>query len=166
MNDYLGMQLRADTVQGGYSSSRRIRGSLWVLLAIGGLVLLIACANLANLLLARASTREREMAVRQALGGSRSRLIRQLLAEHLLLAVIGAGVGVVVAQILSQFLVRSLSTTGELVFLQLGLDWRVLGFTAALAVLTCLLFGLMPALRSARVEPGAAMKAGRGLTAA
>ncbi len=164
---YRDMKLAAVAASGGYSVLRtNYESSLWLLLAIAGLVLLIACANLANLLLARASAREREMAVRQALGASRLRLIRQLLAESLLLAFIGAGLGAALAQGLSRLLVSYLNTGGNQVFLSLGMDWRWLGFAAGLAVLTCVLFGLMPALRAARVEPGSVMKAtGRGLTA-
>jgi predicted permease len=141
--------------------------SLWLLLAIAGLVLLIACANLANLLLARASTREREIAVRQALGASRGRLVRQLLVESLLLGTLGAVAGTALAQTLSRLLVAFLSTNNDPVFLELTPDWRVLGFAAGLAVLTCVLFGLAPAIRATRLEAGALVKAaGRGITAA
>jgi len=130
------------------------------------LVLLIACANLANLMLARAGVREREIAVRLAIGASRGRLIRQLLAESLVLASCGAALGAVFGQALSRFLVSFLTTGRDRLFLDLSTDWRVLSFTAALAVLTCILFGLTPALRATRSGPGAAMKAGaRGLTA-
>ena len=167
VQNYLGMKLEAVPVGGGYSVLREnYERPLWLLLAIAGLVLLIACANLANLLLARASAREREMAVRQAVGASRGRLIRQLLVESLLLAVVGTALGAFLAQALSRFLVSFLSTSGNSVFLDLTPDWRVLGFAAGIAALTCLLFGLTPALRATRIEPGAAMKAsGRGLTA-
>ncbi len=167
VNNYLGFKLEAVPAGGGYSAVReQYERSLWLLLAIAGLVLLIACANLANLLLARASVREREMAVRQALGAWRGRLIRQLLAESLLLAAVGAGLGALLAQGLSRFLVSFLSTGGDTIFLDLVVDWRVLGFTAGMAVLTCILFGLAPAIRATRIEPAAAMKAGgRGMTA-
>ena len=167
VQNYLNSKLEAAPASAGYSVLRtNYESSLWLLLAIAGLVLLIACTNLANLLLARASAREREMAVRQALGASRARLVRQLLAESLLLAFIGAALGASLAQGLSRFLVAYLSTGGNTVFLNLGVDWRVLGFATGLAMLTCVLFGLMPAIRAARIEPGAAMKAaGRGLTA-
>jgi len=140
--------------------------SLWLLFAIAGLVLLIACANLANLLLARASVREREIAVRQALGASRGRLVRQLLVESLLLAAVGAVLGAIIAQGLSRVLVSSLSADGDKVFLELSPDWRILGFAVMLAAVTCILFGLAPAVRATRIELGAVMKAGgRGLTA-
>jgi len=135
------------------------------LLGIAALVLVIACANLANLMLARASARERELAVRLAIGASRPRLIRQMLAESLLLAAIGAACGALLAQFLSSYLVRFLTTTDNPLYVDLGTDWRIFGFTAALAVLTCLLFGLMPAIRATRANPGTLMKAsGRGVT--
>jgi len=138
---------------------------LWLLLALAGLVLLIASANLANLMLARASAREKEMAMRMAVGAGRGRLIRQLLAESLLLAGIGAGLGALLAPNLSRALVASLSTQHDPLFVELRTDWRVLGFTTALAGLTCLLFGLAPALRATRVAPGLALKdGGRGST--
>ncbi len=139
--------------------------SLSLLLAITALVLLIACANLGNLMLARASTREREMAVRLALGASRWRLIRQLLSEGLLLAAGGAVFGVVLAEIFSRSLMRFLSAEGDAVRLDLSLDWRVLLFTGFIAILTCLVFGLVPAFRSSRAAPGAVLKSGsRGTT--
>jgi len=162
---YLDMKLAAVSATGGYSVLRNdYESSLWILLAIAGLVLIIACANLANLLLARASAREREMAVRQALGASRARLLRQLLAESLLLAFTGAALGAGIAQSLSRFLVSFLTTGSNIVFLNMPMDWRVLGFAALLGVLTCVLFGLMPAIRTTRIEPATVMKAsGRGL---
>jgi ABC-type antimicrobial peptide transport system permease subunit len=143
----------------GYSLLRQnYERPLWLLLAIAGLVLLITCANLANLLLARASTREREIAVRLAVGASRFRIIRQLLVETVLLAAIGTTIGAVLAQVLSQFLVKSIGTRSNIVFLDVTPDFRVLGFAAAVAALTCIFFGLTPALRATQISPGAAMK--------
>ena len=167
VNKYLQSQLVAVDGSAGYSTLREnYERPLWLLLAIAGLVLLIACANLANLLLARASTREKEIAVRQAVGASRTRIIRQLLVETFLLTVLGTALAVVLAQGLSRFLVSLIGTGFNSVFLDLTPDWRVLGFTAGVAALTCLLFGLTPALRATRIELSAVMKTtGRGLTA-
>lgn len=135
--------------------------ALWLLLSITALVLLIACVNLANLMLVRASTREREMAVRLALGASRWRLIRELLSEGLLLAAGGASLGIVLAEIFSRSLVRFLSTENDSIRLDLSMDWRVLLFTGLIAILTCVIFGLVPAFRSSGADPGSALKSGR-----
>ncbi len=164
--DYLNYKLIAKSAGSGVSDLRAdYQDPLMILLGIAGLVLVIACANLANLMLARASARERELAVRLAIGASRLRLIRQMLAESLLLASIGAVCGALLAQFLSRYLVQFLSTTDTPLYVDLGTDWRVFGFTAALALLTCFLFGLMPAIRATGTNPGAVMKAaGRGLT--
>lgn len=158
---YTEYKLGAESAANGTSGLRRqYEQPLWLLLGIAGLVLLIACANLANLMLARASARERELAVRLALGARRQRLIRQLLFESLLMAIIGAVLGALMAQAVSRGLIAFLSTQDRPVVVNLGLDWRLLGFTAALAVLTCLLFGLTPALRATSTPPAAAMNAG------
>ncbi len=158
---YKRFRLAAFPASAGVSLLRQqYDSSLWLLLAITGLVLLIACANLANLLLARASTRDREIAVRLALGASRNRLLGQLFAEGALLAGIGAVLGIGLAQVLSRLLVWALSTEGNAVSLPLSTDWRVLLFTAAVATLTCIVFGVMPAQRALGAEPVNAMKAG------
>ena len=164
---FLQYKLGAFAADSGLSDLRQdYEKPLWLLLGLAGLVLLIASANLANLMLARASTREREIGVRLALGAGRGRLIRQLLAESLLLALIGAGLGALLARSLGQVLVASLSTPHDPLFIDLGMDWRMLGFTVGLAVLTCILFGLAPALRSANVAPGIVLKeCTRGTTA-
>ncbi|MBI4907384.1 MAG: ABC transporter permease [Acidobacteria bacterium] len=144
---------------------RQFETPLWLLLATTGLVILIACANLANLLLARASVREREIAVRLAIGASRARLIRQLLSESLLLAVGGAALGFALALVFSQALVSFLTTSDNPIFVGIGMDWRVLGFTTLLAGATCILFGLIPAIRATHIPPAAAVRAGgRGST--
>jgi predicted permease len=118
-------------------------------------------------MLARASARQREMALRLALGASRSRLIRQLLTESLLLAALGAAAGAGLAQILSRAMVTFLSTQQDHIFLELPLDWRVLGFVTGLAGFACILFGLTPAIKASRTEPNVVLKAsGRGLSAA
>ncbi len=127
--------------------------SLQLLLAITGLVLLIACANLANLMLARASARQREMAIRMALGASRRRLLRQLLIESGLLAVSGAALGVALAQPLSRLLVASLNTSQDSIHLSIATDWRVLLFAASVAALTCIVFGTLPRCAAPSADP-------------
>src|ERR1700722_8544445 len=164
---YLALKLTANPAGSGVSDLREdYQDPLLILLGIAALVLVIACANLANLMLARASARERELAVRLAIGASRPRLIRQMLAESLLLPPIGAACGALLAQFLSSYLVRFISTTDDPLFVDLGTDWRIFGFAAGLAIVACLLFGLMPAVRATRANPGALMKgSGRGSTA-
>ncbi|HEX4228249.1 MAG TPA: ABC transporter permease [Bryobacteraceae bacterium] len=164
---YAKYRLTALSAGSGVSSLRNnYEQPLLLLLGIAGLVLLIACANLANLTLARASVREREMAVRLAIGAGRNRLMRQLLSESLLLTVCGTALGILIANAICRYMVKFLTTQRNPIYLALSPDWRLLGFTAAVAVLTCVLFGLTPAIRATRTAPAGAMKAaGRGLTA-
>ena len=132
-----------------------------ILMAVVGLVLLIACGNIASLMFARAVSRSKEIAVRKALGASRLRLIRQLLTECLLLSSAGGLLGFFFARWGTALLVRYLSTAGNNVFLDLSLDGRILAFTAAIAVFTGILFGVLPAFRSTRVSLTSAMKGGQ-----
>jgi putative ABC transport system permease protein len=139
------------------------RRPVFALMAIVALTLLIACGNIANLLLARATARRHELSVRTALGASGWRLARQLFAESLVLASVGAALGIAFAWWGSRLIVAQLSTTTNRVFLDVGIDWRVLAFTGAIAVATAVLFGIVPALRASRVAPIDAMKEqGRG----
>ncbi len=163
---YLKNKFKIVSASAGVSALRRdYEDPLWILMALTGCVLLMACANLANLLLARASAREREMAIRKAVGASRRRLIMQLLSESLLLAVGGTAIGLCIAQALSRALVSFLNTTDSRIVLPLDIDWHAFGFLAGLAVLTCILFGLAPAIRASGGEPAAAMHGGRNSTA-
>lgn len=141
---------------------RQFSLSLRILMAVVGVVLLIACANIANLLLARAATRQKEFAVRLAIGAGRIRLVRQLLTESVLLAGIGGILGIMLAWWGSRLLLFMASDGSEPVPLDLTLNARILGFTLLASLLSALIFGTAPALRAARIEPTAALKGGRG----
>ena len=164
---YLAYEFEAGPAANGFSQMRRHSSDpLFLLLGLSGLVLLIACANLANLMLARSSSRGRETAVRLALGASRRRRVRQMLSESALLAFAGTLCGGFLAAELSRALIAFISTPDNPIFLEMPTDWRVLGFAAALAVLTTLLFGLAPAFRAGSAPPGSVLKTGgRGMTA-
>ncbi|QNI36954.1 ABC transporter permease [Edaphobacter albus] len=134
---------------------------LKILMAITALVLLIACANIANLLLARSTVRVREFAVRQALGAQRGRLVRQLLTESLLLATIGGMLGVAFAAFANRLLLRMISSGPDVIPLDVSINMRLLLFCMAITVLTALIFGCIPALRGTRIAITETLKDGR-----
>jgi putative ABC transport system permease protein len=159
---------RAKLITFQTSLTQNVRRMLWLLFAAAGFVLLIACANVANLLLARASVRQRELAIRAAMGAGRLRIARQLLVESAMLAVLGGVCGLLLAhwgiQFLAGGLPEYLAAANSHVAL-LKLDVRALGFTVALAFLTTILFGLFPAFQSSKVNLNECLKeGGRGET--
>jgi predicted permease len=139
---------------------------LMILMIIVGLVLLIACANIANLLLARSTARARELALRQALGARRSRIIRQLLTESLLLALAGGALGIAFAAAANRVLLGMISRGSDSIPLDVSLNLRLLAFTFAVTVCTALLFGTLPALRATRLQLVESLKSGRGASTA
>lgn len=162
---YGSMWLKTESASKGMSHLRTsYQNTLWLLLASAALVLLIACGNLANLLLSRAAVRSQEIRVRLALGASRWRLIRQLMTESLMLAAVGAAMGVFIAKAVNAALLSFLVTADEPVALDTRVDWRVLAFTLSVSLVACVLFGLMPAWRAARSDDAAAPTGTRATT--
>jgi predicted permease len=138
---------------------------LWILMSTVGMVLLIACANIANLLLARGAMRQREIAVRMALGAGPARLIRQFLTESLIIAAMGGGLGVLFASWSSHLLLAMASTGSDTIQLSISPDVKVVGFTFVVSVFTVVLFGIVPAVQAARVAPNVTLAGGRSANA-
>lgn len=164
--DYVAFRFKAFSASTGVSSLRRAyERPLWILLGATGIVLLVVCANLANLMLARATSREREIAVRLAIGASRRRIVRQMVSESVLLAALGGILGLALGRWLSGTLVALLTTDSNPIFVDLAFDSRVFAFTTAVAVLACLIFGVVPAARATAVAPASTFNvSSRGTT--
>jgi len=158
------LQLKVESGASGEASLLRKRFSqpLYIVLAISGLVLLVACVNLANLMLARAASRSHEMAVRAALGAGRARIVRQMLTESVMLSVAGTLAGWVFARwashAISDFILGEIYSVPAA--LNLAPDWRILGFAAGMAILMGVLFGLAPAWRATQEDPNVALQHG------
>ena len=146
----------------GFSMIRqRFSEPLKVLMVVVGLVMLIACANIANLMLARASARQREIAIRLSLGSGRWRLVRQLLTESVLLSLVGGALGLLVAIWARNGIILLGTRPGTTPAISAVWNWRVLGFTAGISILNALLFGIAPAVRAAQIDFVEALKSGR-----
>jgi predicted permease len=163
---YLAQKFELWPARAGWSNLRdQFRGPLGILMAVVAVVLLIACANVASLLLARNAARQREFSIRNALGAGRLRLMRQLLTESLLLAALGGGLGLLFAQGGTRLLQNVMALASDPISLSLAPDIRVLLFTTGAALSTGLLFGLAPALRGSRLDLAAALKGNAGSVA-
>ena len=158
--EFMKGRLHVERAAVGYSDLRNaFSTALLVLMCMVGLVLLIACANVANLLIARGFMRQKEIAVRISLGASRGRLVGQLLVESLVLALMGGVLGVFLAIVLTRGLLALVpSSPGSPILISATPDVRVLGFTLALTALTGVIFGLVPALRASRPDPWTTLK--------
>jgi predicted permease len=158
---YLDSALLVDTAAGGPSSLRReFARPLWILAVVAGLVLLIACSNLANLFTARATAREREMALRASIGAGRGRLVQQVMVEGAILAAAACALGLACGTVMAQAIVRMLGPSSDPVYLDVHLGWRMAVFAAAAGSAAMLLFALVPALRVSATNPNEALKSG------
>jgi predicted permease len=142
----------------GLNHTASDRTQIYVLFSLVGLVLMLACANIANLLLARSAARQREVSVRMALGASRGRVLRQVFTESLLLSVIGGAAGLVLGYLGRNIIPRLTSTPWDEQIMQVRFDWKIFAFTAGISILTGLIFGFAPALQSTRISVSSALK--------
>ena len=150
--------LLQDGSRGENEASWMFSKPAYVLMALAGFVLLLACANLANLLLARASSRQREMSVRLALGAGRSRILRQMFTESLLLSLMGGIAGLALGYLGRNAIPRLLSSAWETSTTDIQFDWKIFGFTAAISLATGVLFGLAPAWHASRTQVSSGLK--------
>jgi predicted permease len=161
MDQYVSARLTLQPAAAGVSTMQKMyRQSLLILAALVGLVLLIACANVANLMTARAVSRAREMALRVSIGAGRARLVQMVLVESALLAVLASAMGALFAWWAAPFVVSMINPPDNPIRLNLPADWRVLAFTAGLTLIVAMLFGLLPALRASAVKPSSTLKGG------
>jgi predicted permease len=152
-------RMHVEAAAGGFSSMRNdFSTALLVLMCMVGLVLLIACANVANLLIARGFMRQKEIAIRLSLGASRGQLVRQMMVESVVLSMIGGAAGVALAIALTQALLAFVPSDGRPILIHATPDSRILAFTLALTFLTGIVFGLLPALRASRPDPWTTLK--------
>jgi hypothetical protein len=147
------------TVGRGFSRLRDQYGTaLFAMMALAALLLLMACTNMASMLLSRAAARQRELALRISLGATRLRLVRQMLVESLMLSTTGALAGILLASWATEALVKILSSGRQRIEIQVPLDWHVLAFAAGTAIVTGVVFGLAPAFYSSQVAPASPLK--------
>lgn len=159
-SQFLKSEIRVHAASNGVSNFRKdFSEPLWIIFGVAAGILLIACANVATLLLARATARATEMAMRISLGAARIRLVRQMLTESLLLSLVAGALGWLLARILAPFLVGSLSETGDPVQFVFATDTRALLFCIAVSTLSAMLFGLIPAWQAAGVQPMHSLRA-------
>jgi predicted permease len=159
-DDTMPVFLLEDGSRGINQTGREFAKPLYLLLALVGFVLLLACANIANLMLARASARQREMGVRLALGAGRSRILRQVLTESLMISALGGLAGLILGYLGRSSIPKLFASAWEQTDLNLPFHWRVFAFTATVTILTAILFGIAPAYASTRAEIGTALKEG------
>jgi predicted permease len=165
--NFMDQRLKLRPASNGASGMRgQFSESMFVIFAAVGVTLLIACANLSNLMLARSNARQREVTIRLALGASKFRIARQLFTEGLIVSLIGAALGLLLSQVVSPLLLLMASQGDDPIHLDVAIDWRVLLFTSAVAVLTTLICSLIPSIKAAQTSLMSTLReGGRGMTA-